>query len=351
MELKTIPLKQIKANKSQPRNSFDKEAIKELAESILSNGLVNPIIVRQENKNNYVIVAGERRFKAHQVAKLNKIDAFVREYKNDMEWMVESLIENLQREDLTSIERENYVYKIWETGLFKTKNDLARKLGYRVDKDGHSFISDLILAKEERDSLEKAGVRTHDINTEIIKKAKTLDPDSKKEIYKKLGNKEIIPQRAKELIPVLKKSQEEVRKALLNEEIDTSQAERINKLKTPEARKQAIKQHKDIKELDEDVEEDVEREEERKEMAEKLIDKKALAKQLVQAGNWIKSFRNRVTEANNKNKEAIKSLLLATKFIPVMDSSQKTKLDGELDRFIDKLEEGLQLAEQIQNKI
>ncbi len=73
MELKQIQVDQILANFYQPRVKFDKEGIKELAESILGNGLINPITVRKWKDERFMIVAGERRWRAHKVAGLKTI--------------------------------------------------------------------------------------------------------------------------------------------------------------------------------------------------------------------------------------------------------------------------------------
>lgn len=250
-ELKTIPVNQILANFSQPREKFDRDSIKELSESILGNGLINPITVRKW-KDKYMIVSGERRWQAHKFAKLKNIQAFVKEYQDDIAWKIESLVENLQREDLTSIEREKFVYEIWKTGVFKTKNDLAKKIGYRLDSKRGSFINDLIEAKEERDKLASAGIRTQHSNTEIIKKAKTLDDKSKKEIYSKIEKGELIPQRAKEIIPIIKKSSEGVKRALLKDEISIKQAENLGRIHSERAREKALesmKRYEHIKEI------------------------------------------------------------------------------------------------------
>ena len=128
MELKQIPINQILANFVQPRESFDKDKIKELAESILSNGLINPITVRVWKGNKFMIVAGERRWQSHKVAKLNSILAFVKEYKSDGQWMVESFIENLQREDLTPLEKVKYAERILKIEKLSLR-ELAKKIG------------------------------------------------------------------------------------------------------------------------------------------------------------------------------------------------------------------------------
>jgi len=120
--LQEIPIEKVLANFYQPRTKFDKEKGKELAESILSNGLINPITVRTWKGGRYMIVAGERRWRAHKIAKLKTITAFVKDYKSQGQFMVESLIENLHREDLTDWEEWKFIKQISkEEGWMKEK--------------------------------------------------------------------------------------------------------------------------------------------------------------------------------------------------------------------------------------
>lgn len=101
--LDEIELNRIEANPFQPRSKFDEEALAELSTSIKEIGLIQPITLRKVNGNKYQIIAGERRFRASQLAGLNKIPAYVRKAKDD--GMLEmALVENIQREDLDSIE-------------------------------------------------------------------------------------------------------------------------------------------------------------------------------------------------------------------------------------------------------
>src|ERR1700720_1360561 len=97
-----IPLTQLRANPYQPRKTFEEEAIKELAESIREHGVIQPIVVRQALRG-FEIIAGERRFRASQLLGNATIPAVVRSY-NDQQVMEIALIENVQREDLNSIE-------------------------------------------------------------------------------------------------------------------------------------------------------------------------------------------------------------------------------------------------------
>ena len=94
---------QIVANPDQPRRTFDEEALQELADSIREHGVISPITLRDNSDGTYMIIAGERRFRASKIAGLDRIPAYIRTAKDEqvMEW---ALIENIQREDLDAIE-------------------------------------------------------------------------------------------------------------------------------------------------------------------------------------------------------------------------------------------------------
>lgn len=98
-----IELAKIVANPDQPRRSFDEETMQELADSIREHGVISPITLRDNGDGTYMIIAGERRFRASKLAGLERIPAYIRTAKDEqvMEW---ALIENIQREDLDAIE-------------------------------------------------------------------------------------------------------------------------------------------------------------------------------------------------------------------------------------------------------
>ena len=101
--LKSLPVASIEPMPGQPRTYFDENALAELAESIAARGVIQPIIVRPVGANKFQIVAGERRWRAAQKARLHNIPAIVREL-DGREVMALALIENIQREDLNPIE-------------------------------------------------------------------------------------------------------------------------------------------------------------------------------------------------------------------------------------------------------
>ena len=111
-----IPISKLIANPLQPRRLFNKESINELAVSIKSKGLVQPILVRPSEKNpgNYEIIAGERRWRAAQIAQLHEMPAVVKNL-NDVESLEIAIIENVQRSDLTVIEEATGYKKLIES--------------------------------------------------------------------------------------------------------------------------------------------------------------------------------------------------------------------------------------------
>ena len=121
-----IKLSQIVVNPYQPRKVFDEESIQELAASIKEHGILQPIIVRKKGKK-YELVVGERRFRATQLASLDDIPAIIKSF-SDQQMMELSILENLQREDLTPIE-EAEAYQTLIDKLSFTQEELAKRLG------------------------------------------------------------------------------------------------------------------------------------------------------------------------------------------------------------------------------
>lgn len=107
----SIALKDIQPNPDQPRQQFDEEALGQLAESIRQHGVVQPIVVTPAKNNTYVIIAGERRWRASQIAGLKKIPALVRTHK-ELEQLEIALIENVQRVDLSPLEQAKSIERL-----------------------------------------------------------------------------------------------------------------------------------------------------------------------------------------------------------------------------------------------
>lgn len=122
-----ISINNIKYDSEQPRKNFNYEKISELAESIKTYGIIQPIILRKDTDENYIIVAGERRFRAAKVAELNEVPAIIMELKGK-DILEMSLIENIQREDLNPIE-EALAYKRLLRDFKMTQEELSKRIG------------------------------------------------------------------------------------------------------------------------------------------------------------------------------------------------------------------------------
>jgi len=132
-----IPLNKIVPNKSQPRQIFSDEGMNDLVESITKRGVLQPISVRKTN-NGYELIAGERRFRAAQKAKLKTIPAYIISIKNESEMMEYALIENIQRVDLNPIEeaegyailsgKYNFTHSVIAKCVSKSRTEISNKL-------------------------------------------------------------------------------------------------------------------------------------------------------------------------------------------------------------------------------
>lgn len=215
-EILEIELDKVKPNPYQPRTLFNTEKINELAVSIKEHGVIQPIIVKPVN-DSYIIIAGERRFRACKSLNMKTIPAIVRSYEKT-KMMELALIENLQREDLSPVEEANaYVNIMKELGY--NQQELAEKVGksrsYVTNMIGILNLPDLVLSmlkdgtisfgharalsklKDEKEIIdlakkivsEKLSVRdveeaTKGLDKKVIQKEKTSD----KVVYNKIFN-------------------------------------------------------------------------------------------------------------------------------------------------------------------
>jgi len=126
IEITEIDIKMIVAREDQPRKKFDQESLNELAKSLEEHGILQPVLVR-EREDRYELVAGERRWRAAQMAGLQMIPAIIRQLDDSQAGEL-SLIENLQREDLTAVE-EAKAYRLMMDRYQYTQEMLSHKIG------------------------------------------------------------------------------------------------------------------------------------------------------------------------------------------------------------------------------
>lgn len=122
-----VPIEKVIANPDQPRRRFDQEDLDDLTASVKEKGVIQPLIVRKRDGDKYEIVAGERRWRASQAAKLHEVPVIVRDY-TDLEVLEVAIIENIQRSDLNAVE-EAAGYKQLMEKFGHTQEKLAEALG------------------------------------------------------------------------------------------------------------------------------------------------------------------------------------------------------------------------------
>ena len=133
-----VDIRKVEPNKDQPRQHFNDEALEELAASIKTFGIVQPLVV-QDHGGHYTIIAGERRYRAARLAKISEVPVIIKEY-TEMEVLQVALIENIQRQDLTAIEEARCYKRLMDDFLFSVE-DVATRLG----KSKHTIIGALHL--------------------------------------------------------------------------------------------------------------------------------------------------------------------------------------------------------------
>lgn len=172
LHIENIPLELIRPREGQPRKDFDQKTLEDLAKSIEEYGLLNPITVTKVGSH-YEILAGERRFRASKLNGAKTIEAIVKNYEEkDVE--VLSLIENVQREDLSAIE-EASAYKNLIDNYGLTQDEIAKKMG-----KSRSYIANTIRLLKLNDE-EKSALMEGSISSSQARSLLSLDDDEKRE--------------------------------------------------------------------------------------------------------------------------------------------------------------------------
>ena len=172
-EIREIPINKLRVNPYQPRKTFNQESLQELAESIKEHGVIQPIIVKKSIKD-YEIVAGERRFRASRLAGKETIPAIVKNF-TDEQMMEISVLENLQRENLNSIE-EALAYETLMKNLNLTQEQLSKRVG-----KSRSYITNILglltLPEEVKELVKQEKITTSHARTlsKLEDKEKILD--------------------------------------------------------------------------------------------------------------------------------------------------------------------------------
>ncbi|MCB0636938.1 MAG: ParB/RepB/Spo0J family partition protein [Lewinella sp.] len=144
-----IPLAEIERNPDQPRYDFNEEALAELAQSIKTHGIIQPLTVRYIEPHRYQIVSGERRWRASKIAELVEVPAYIR-VADDQELLEMAIIENIQREDLNAMEIANSYQRLMDE-FELTHDQLAERVGKK-----RSTITNYLRLRDLHESVQTA---------------------------------------------------------------------------------------------------------------------------------------------------------------------------------------------------
>lgn len=245
--------------------------------------------------------------------------------------MVESLIENLHRSDLNSVERENYITKLWETGNYKDRTQLAKILGL-----SDSSLMNIIEAKKIRGQTLAARV----ISTRTIQDVTAVkDIEDKKKIFKKLEKGEIAQNKVRDIARVVSKATPDVKKAFFSNKISVEQASKISKITSPQIRQKMITAHKEIKSIDKGIEKHFEKIKPKNES------------QTLKIKEILDGFRTNTIENQKVIQSTIRSLMSCIKVANLMDDNQTKKLRHNQELLEMNLNNALELSERLKAKI
>lgn len=202
-----LEISKVYPNPDQPRKAF--EDIEELAATIKEHGLLQPITVVKKD-DGYMIISGERRYKAHLFNEAKTIKAYILD-ATDEKVQELTLIENIQRNDLTDFEIANHIVKLWKTGRYEKKSDLAKKVG-----KSESYVSKAFSSLNLDDEiLEDIAVNKKDISISVMDEiSRVKDKKVQKEVYQKYNAGEITRDNIKEFKEP--KNKIEIKRKLLN---------------------------------------------------------------------------------------------------------------------------------------
>lgn len=309
MEIVELPLDKIKANPNQPRKEFNKEALQDLAQSIETSGLINPIHVKKDG-DDFIIVSGERRWRAFNLLGKKTIPVIIN--KNDGDF--ESLIENLHRKDLTLEEIGTYSKQLMEKYNL-TPKQIAEKIGL-----GRRYIQEAL--------------RYVKLPQEVKDVAPNLNQSDKADIYHRVKSKSLSKRIMKEanknewnrndvrnVINIANQTPDLI-KPIFKEEISIPQAKNISLVSDENKRTRMIEQHK------------------------KLL-KDISKKRNYEAKNIIQVFRENAIESEKLIQRTIQSLLICKKIMPIIDEQDRNKMKYHISLWNDILLSGSGMAKEV----
>lgn len=231
MKLEMIDADMIRPAPWQPRDTFPKEQINELAKSINAAGLIEPIVIRKKGKT-FEITAGERRWRAFDQTGFDKIPCIIRE-EDDTDAKITSLIENWQRAAVESPKNERFISDLYEEGLKKDKwksvLDMSKKTGL-----GERTLSGIVLANKDKEELEiRSDSKISWMDMHETRPLKDM-PEERKKVLKLKTEEKIPTTNLRDVSKKIKEMPKPVRDAVLKEEIEYEEVEKRMGVGIPE---------------------------------------------------------------------------------------------------------------------
>ena len=208
-----VDISKISLNPFQPRSSFDREKLDELVISIKNIGLIQPITIKKNSKNNFQLISGERRLRAFKELKITKIPCYIRK-ANDQQSLEMALVENIHRQDLDSIEIAiSYKRLIEEINL--TQEELSKKIG----KKRSTITNYLRLLK--LNPIIQSGIKDGFITMGHGRSMINIDDEKTQlSIYEKIISKNLSVRNTEKLIQSLKNPNKNQKKEILKNDLD-----------------------------------------------------------------------------------------------------------------------------------
>lgn len=238
-ELRMMDIDKIEPNPFQPRETFEHEPLRELADSINEMGVLQPILVRP-HRNKYQIIAGERRWRACLEAGRKEMPVLIRDL-NDSELQIASLIENVHREDLQPIEKGKAFLELGKTKGFFEKDGMPKMENAKIyaelaekTKKTTDYVRRHLNLLDLPDYIQKEIVSTGRRPAEgritehhARALARIKEPETQKEVFEKIRKERLTGTEAEKLAGIVEKAPEPIKKAVLRDKITSDTAEKI----------------------------------------------------------------------------------------------------------------------------
>lgn len=221
--IQKIPVAELAPNPSQPRQHFDAQALSGLAESIKAHGILQPLVVTPLTTGAYAIIAGERRWRAAQIAGLTKVPALVRTTK-ELERLELAIVENVQRVDLSPLEQAVSIERLHQQFSMKY-DDIAKRLG-KASSTVNNIVRLLQLPEDARQALQERKITEG--HARAILALKEL-PDKQEELLKSIIKHEWSVRQAERFVVSIKEGYKETQATKKRMQTETPATKKLSK--------------------------------------------------------------------------------------------------------------------------